>query len=172
MWYAVESAFVDGIHHKSRLMFDPNVDEEHPKFYPGTSLCRHDEEPDNCCQTFMDGTIEIHVDWFQTKDQAITFMNGDTTYAIHRTFYYSKKNRTLMSDFLKWESVSVPGRYAPWKGVVIQHYRDGLETLRDELMNELHDARNEKDVDMFYGYLKQIGLDINAVDELYDKMFP
>lgn len=171
MWCAVETAFVGGKHYKSRLLFDPNIDENSKGFYPGTFLCDEDEEPGNKCEKFMDGEIEIHTDWFQTKEQAITFVNGSTTYAIHRTFWYNKSTRSIHSNFLKWESVPALGKYLPFRGTVIKHYRDGYEVMCEQLMKELHDAKDAETEKLFYGYLASIGMDRNAVDKLYDEMF-
>lgn len=110
MWYAVETAFVDGKHLGSRCIFDMKVvpnDMCRPR--SGTCARPHNECPGNTCEKFMNGRIEIHVDWFQTKEQAIKFCNGSLTYIV----YMDDVHR----QFIKWEAVEVTGDMEPFRGI-------------------------------------------------------
>ena len=75
MWYAVETAFMNGRMLKSVPIFDLKTDENTTgRAIPGTCPLSHDEEPHNTCQKFLNGLVEIHTDWFQTKKQAMQFI--------------------------------------------------------------------------------------------------
>lgn len=119
MWYAVETAFIDGKHFASRLCFDPKV--ESNGFQPGTCMCGHQEEPHNSCETHMGGRIEIHIDWFQTKEQAKKFAEGQITYRIHKDVAWLPKNQSHISYFRKWEVVLVDKDRPPFIGIYEQH---------------------------------------------------
>lgn len=73
MWFAVETAFVNGVQYKSVPLFDPKLDSRTISggTASGTYAAGHHEEPHNTCQTFLKGLVEIHTDWFQTKEQAM-----------------------------------------------------------------------------------------------------
>lgn len=117
MWYAVETAFVDGKHFKSRPCFDMNVDPNTRRCPPGTCLCAHYEEPHNTCETFMEGLIEIHVDWFQTKEQAMKFIDGTLTYVMYYQSEYVPHIKTTLHHFIKWEAVDVTNDRPPFIGI-------------------------------------------------------
>lgn len=117
MWYAVETVFIDGNHFDSRPCFEMNVDPNYKGVQPGTCLCSHDEEPHNSCQTFLDGRIEIHLDWFKTKEQAMRFIDGSLTYVIH----YENNNKSRFLSFLKWEVINVTDDIQPWRGIYEAH---------------------------------------------------
>lgn len=66
-------------------------------------------EPHNSRQTFMNGLIEIHTDWFQTLEQARQFANSAGTYICHYTDRWSEKCRSRLTSFTKWEFVYLNG---------------------------------------------------------------
>ncbi len=117
MWYAVETAFINGTQYKSIPCFKKDVDEYGTGIQPGTCMRPHYEEPMNTCQTFLNGIIEIHTDWFQTKEQAMQFINGSLTYVITRREEYRKDINSTLSHFVKWEAVPANGEYLPYRGV-------------------------------------------------------
>lgn len=123
MWYAVETAFVDGKHLESRPCFDMNVDPDYKGVQSGTTMCSHYEEPCNSRQTFMGGRIEIHTDWFQTKEQAMKFCDGSLTYIVHQRAKYRKDIRSTILSFIKWEAVPVTGDMEPFRGIYQRHER-------------------------------------------------
>ena len=123
MWYAVETAFIDGKHFASKPYFDMNVDPDSRGIQPGTCLCRHDEMPHNTCETFMNGRIEIHTDWFQTKEQAMRFCDGSLTYIIHMRDEYRADIKSTLSHFVKWEAVETQGNILPYRGIY-QHHKN------------------------------------------------
>lgn len=112
MWFAVETAFIDGKHFASRPFFDMNANMNSKRALPGVCYCKHYEEPHNSSQTFMNGRIEIHTDWFQTKEQAMKFCDGSITYVIHY-----RKNKNSLRDFVKWETVEVQYGMEPFRGI-------------------------------------------------------
>lgn len=111
MWFAVETAFVDGNHLKSIPLF---LDEDTgARIQPGTCLCKHYECPGNREEKFLKGLIEIHTDWFQTKEQAHAFINGALTYIVTMR----KDPHGGLADFVKWETVSTSEGYEPWRSI-------------------------------------------------------
>lgn len=123
MWYAVETAFVDGKHLESKPCFDMNVDPNCRRAQPGTCHRSHDDEPYNSCETFMDGRIEIHTDWFQTKEQAMKFCDGSLTYIVHQDAHYRKSINSTILSFMRWEAVPVTGDMQPFRGIYQKHMR-------------------------------------------------
>lgn len=122
MWYAVETAFMNGRMLKSVPMFDLKMDENTAgRVIPGTCPLSHDEEPHNTCQKFLNGLIEIHTDWFQTKTQAMQFINGGITYIMHYRAVYRKDIKSTIRTFLKWEAVPALGERLPYKGIYMDH---------------------------------------------------
>lgn len=129
MWYAVETAFMNGRMLKSVPMFDPKMDENTAgRVIPGTCPLSHNEEPHNTCQTFLNGLIEIHTDWFQTKEQAMQFINGGITYVMHYRAVYRKDIKSTIRTFLKWEAVPAMGDKLPYKGIYMDHKEGDLLT--------------------------------------------
>lgn len=123
MWYAVETAFIDGKHFASRPYFSMDVDPKANYVQPGTTRNAHSEEPHNSCKTFMDGRIEIHTDWFQTKEQAMKFCDGSLTYVVHYRDYYRWDIKSTLSAFMKWEAVDVSEAYPAFRGIY-EHHKD------------------------------------------------
>lgn len=122
MWYAVETAFMNGRMLKSVPMFDPKTDENTTgRIIPGTCPLSHDEEPRNTCQKFLNGLVEIHTDWFQTKKQAMQFINGGITYIMHYRAVYRKDIKSTIRTFLKWEAVPALGDRLPYRGIYMDH---------------------------------------------------
>lgn len=121
MWYAVETIFMNGTQLKSVPMFNPNANEKSERILPGTCLCGHDEEPHNTCQKFLNGIVEIHTDWFQTKEQAMQFINGGITYIVHYRAVYRKDIKSTIRTFLKWEPVPALGENLPYRGIYKDH---------------------------------------------------
>lgn len=117
MWYAVETGFVEGRHLISRPCFAMDADEDVISPQAGCCARPHYEEPMNSCQTFLGGLVEIHTDWFQTKDQALKFCQGTLTYKVISREHYRADIRTTLRDFVKWEAVEVSEGYEPWRGV-------------------------------------------------------
>lgn len=113
MWYCVETAFVDGQHFKSIVVYDPA---DKRRFPAGTCLAEWDEEPHNTCEKFLNGLIEIHTDWFQTLEQAKMFASGAGTYISHYNARWYDRSRSWINSFVKWEFVSLEGR-EPWRGI-------------------------------------------------------
>ena len=78
MWYAVETAFIDGRFLGSRCLF---VDGDE------TSSVGHcfanDHEPVNQCQKEFGDRIELHTDWFESEELAHAFCDGNITYIHH-----------------------------------------------------------------------------------------
>lgn len=118
MWYAVETAFIDGKHFASRPVFDLGAT---PGSWKGICMAGHDEEPMNTREAFMDGRIEIHTDWFQTKEQAMKFMDGSLTYIVHLKACYKKSINSTLTSFMKWEAVDVIDSRPPFRGIYERH---------------------------------------------------
>lgn len=114
MWYAVESAFIDGKHYVSRCCFTGKQDGH--GFEPGTCARPHYEEPMNSCQSFMGGLIEIRTDWFQTREQAERFCQGTLTYRITCREEYRAGINSTLRHFIKWEAIPVEGDVLPYQG--------------------------------------------------------
>lgn len=112
MWFAVETAFIDGEHFASRPVFDMNADENSRRALAGVCYCEHYEQPHNSSQTFMNGRIEVRTDWFQTKEQAMKFCEGTITYVI-----YYRKEKNSFRDFIKWEAVEIKEDMKPFRGI-------------------------------------------------------
>lgn len=165
MWYAVETAFIEGRWYKSMLMFDPWASQENARALPGVCYAGHDECPHNTCQTFMGRLIEIHVDWFQTKEQAIEFMDGKIGYAMHFRTWYDRGIRSMRSEFIKWEPVKPPSPlFSKFRGVCEHHYDGGKEHIMNVLLHELKDAENDWYRDGTYRSLEIIGIDRETAD--------
>lgn len=102
MWYAVETAFIDGRFFGSRCLF---VDGDE------TSSVGHcfanDHEPVNQCQKEFGDRIELHTDWFESEELAHAFCDGNITYIHHYEAYYDKSIKTSRRRFLKREIVTV-----------------------------------------------------------------
>lgn len=139
MWYAVETAFVNGKQFKSIPLFEPDADEASGRVLPGTCMAGHNEEPHNTCQKFLKGLMEIHTDWFQTKEQAMDFINGGITYVIHYRAVYKKSIKSTIRTFLNWEAVPAQGEFLPYRGV----YKDHPE---GEVVKPYMEKRMEKEV--------------------------
>lgn len=95
MWYAVETTFVDD------KLFDVHgfdYDKRH-----GVCYAKHYEEPMNQTKKECNDRIEIHTDWFETKELAEKFINGEITY-IH---YYDCYESYFNCKFIKREIVNV-----------------------------------------------------------------
>lgn len=118
MWYAVETAFIDGKHFASRPCFDLDA---RPGSVKGICMASHNEQPMNTRETFMDGRIEVHTDWFQTKEQAMKFIDGSLTYVVHLKARYRKDIKSTITSFLKWEAVSVTDSRPPFRGIYEKH---------------------------------------------------
>lgn len=123
MWFAVETAFVDGKYLDSQPCFDLNLDPNYKGFAPGTTNRAHYEEPYNSCETHMNGRIEIHTDWFQTREQALAFCEGKLTYVIHLGIEYKQAINSDISHFIKWEVVEVKDDIEPYRGIYKRHKR-------------------------------------------------
>lgn len=125
-WYAVETAFFKGRRLASRPCFDPQVPDDARGIIPGTCDKPHWEEPMNSCQKFLDGLLEVNVDWFQTKEQAEDFMKGRITYIIHMEDEYRANINSTISHFIKWETILVADGLRPYRGVYVHHKRPSL----------------------------------------------
>lgn len=140
VWFAVETAFVGGQHLKSIPMFDQEADQlAYGRLLPGICLAGHDEEPHNTCQTFLKGFVEIHTDWFQTKEEALGFINGQITYIAHYRAKYRPEIKSTIRTFIGWETVSVSNKYPsylPYKGVYMDHSEDDLIKLIQKLRKQ------------------------------------
>lgn len=102
MWYAVETAFMNGEVVKSRICFTPGS-----KSPVGRCNAEHNEEPHNRCEEKFDGMFEFHTDWFQTEEQAIAFNEGKITYISHYDAYYHRGINSTLTKFKYWEAVPV-----------------------------------------------------------------
>lgn len=161
MWYAVEIAFIGGKHYKSRPCFD--MKSCHRRIGPGECMAGMDEEPHNMTQTFMNGDIEIRTSWFQTKEQAIQFINGELTYVKHYMVWYDKGIRTMRQRFLKWETVKVSDKFPPFQGSCKYEYRDGKEETMKALLTELCSAQDKETV---YRNFQSVGISKEQTDEM------
>ncbi len=121
MWYAVETAFIDGKHLSSIPLFDPDAGPDPCRVQKGTCLCRHDEEPHNSVQSFLGGRIEIHTDWFKSKEQAKRFIDGSLTYVIHFSDHYHKDINSTIPEFIRWEAVETSDDRPPFRGIYEHH---------------------------------------------------
>lgn len=118
----------------------------------------------------MGGLIEIHVDWFKNMTQAVQFANGGITYAIHQEVWYDKAVKSVRSSFLSWEAVPALDDCLPFRGRYVRHYRDGKENMVNELLQELLNAKDEKDKETAYRNLDIIGIDKTMAEELATKI--
>ena len=114
MWYAVETAFVDGRLLGSECVFQKG--DESP-----VGRCYYDEraEPVNSCEKKFGDRIEIHVDWFESEELAEKFREGLITYRHIYDAYYDNAVKSTRRRFRRREIVDVDpskGIY-PHKGV-------------------------------------------------------
>lgn len=119
MWYAVETAFVDGKVFGSRCLF-VDGDETSPMGHCFVDDC---EKPFNQCQKEFGGRIEIHTDWFESEELAHAFCDGKITYIHHYEAYYDKPIRTTRRRFLKREIVKIDKEQGifPYRGIYKDH---------------------------------------------------
>lgn len=99
MWYAVETVFIDG------KLFDIHgfdYDKKH-----GITYAEHNEEPMNRVKSECNNRIKIHTDWFETKELAEKFINGEITYVHYYDTYYKKSINSTLKKFSKREIVKV-----------------------------------------------------------------
>lgn len=124
MWYAVETAFINGNQFASRLCFKDGD--------RVAGICYEDEdaEPHNSCQKFMDGKIEIHYDWFQTKEQAKQFANGGITYVVVYQDEYRPDINSTISHFIGWHTEPCLGENLPYRGIYEHHNGEKVTRIR------------------------------------------
>lgn len=103
MWYAVETAFIDNKWFGSRCMFD----EENEKSRAGTCMASHDEQPMNRTERFFNNRIEIHTDWFESKELAKAFIAGEITYCHLYHTWYDKRIHSTKQKFIRREIIPV-----------------------------------------------------------------
>lgn len=114
MWYAVETAFIDGKFFGSHCLF---IDGDTSPM--GHCYASIDEEPMNSCEKKYNNRIEIHTDWFESEDLAKSFRDGKITYIHYYDAYYDKSVKTTFTRFRKRKIVSIDvenGIY-PYKGI-------------------------------------------------------
>lgn len=170
MWYAVETAFIKGKQYKSILLFDKNVKSDSRRAQPGTCLADHNEAPHNMSKLFLNNEIEIHTDWFQTKEQAEQFKNGGITYIVHEEVWYDSSIRTVRSRFMHWETVPANGKYLPFHGAYEYHCRDGKDAMIKQLLRALMNAKNEGDKEASYHNLSILDIYRDAADKMVTEM--
>lgn len=103
MWYAVETVFIDGKLFGSQCLFDED------DAVKGCCYCSHNEEPMNSSHTEFGGRIEIHCDWFETKELAMRFQDGEITYKHIYEAYYKPSIKSTLTQFVKREIVELCG---------------------------------------------------------------
>lgn len=111
MWYAVETVFIDG------ELFDIHgfdYDKRH-----GITYAEHDEEPMNKTKRECSDRIEIHTDWFETKELAKGFIDGKITYVHYYDAYYDKSINSTLKKFSKRKivKVDIDNGILPYKGI-------------------------------------------------------
>ncbi|MCC2255683.1 hypothetical protein LKD70_14910 [Ruminococcus sp. CLA-AA-H200] len=117
MWYAVETAFVDGKLLGSHCCFKD--DDTTPVGHCNASW---NEEPYNSCEKKFGDRIEIHVDWFETAELAHAFCDGKVTYITHCNAYYDKSIKTTLTKYHHREIVDVDHtKHYPHRGEVKLH---------------------------------------------------
>ncbi len=102
MWYAVETVFINGKFFDSKCVFTD--DENSPV---GHCYCSMDEEPMNRRKTEFGGKIEIHLDWFESKELAKKFCDGEITYMHVYDAYYKKSIKSTLRRFKERKIVKV-----------------------------------------------------------------
>ena len=118
MWYAVETAFIDGQLFESRCCFIDG-DTSSPV---GHCFAGSEQEPQNSCQKFYNDRIEVRVDWFESESIAHDFCDGKITYIHHYEAYFDKSILTTRRRYIKREIVPVDHvKYFAHKGVDIEH---------------------------------------------------
>lgn len=121
MWYAVETAFVDG-----QLLASECVFQEGDTSPLGHCYASLSEEPMNMCEKKFFDRLEIHTDWFESEELAKQFSEGKITYVHHYDAYYSPGIRSTRTRFTKREIVAVDEEkgYFPYRGVRQLHKLD------------------------------------------------
>lgn len=121
MWYAVETAFVDGQLLGSNCCF---IDRDEQSSV-GHCFADWNEEPHNSCQKEFNDRIEIHVDWFETETLAHAFCDGKVTYITHYDAYYKKSINSTLRRYRSREIVKVDHKeHFPWRDEVKDHLLD------------------------------------------------
>lgn len=92
MWYATETAFVDGELLGSRIMFTPGS----PDTDPVGKCFSNEKEPQNSETRLFGDRIEVHTDWFETEEAAQRFVDGEITY-VHKYEIYKNMAPRFMS---------------------------------------------------------------------------
>lgn len=112
MWYAVETAFIDGKWFGSRCLFDKGSSN-----LKGHCYSSHNVEPMNQCQKLFDNRIEIHTDWFESEQLAEDFVAGKITYQHTYHTWYNPSIKSTLKQFIKREIISVDEKIGfPRKG--------------------------------------------------------
>lgn len=121
MWYAVETAFVDGKHFGSKCVFSEGDLSPVGHCYAGLN-----EEPLNSCEKKFDNRIEIHFDWFESEKLAKDFCDGKITYIHHYEAYYKKSIKSTLRRFSRREIVNVDEQNGilPYRGIYKDHMLD------------------------------------------------
>ena len=121
MWYAVETAFVDG-----QLLGSECVFKEGDTSLLGHCLADLSEEPHNSCEKKFFGRLEIHTDWFESEELAKQFKEGKITYIHHYEAYYKRSINSTLRRFLRREIVEVDEAkgYLPYEGIYMDHQID------------------------------------------------
>lgn len=102
MWYCVETVFIDGKLFGSRCCFDE--DDRSPV---GKCYAAETEEPHNSRKEEFGGRIEIHLDWFESRELATDFRDGKITYVHTYESYYKKSINSTLRKFSQRKIVDV-----------------------------------------------------------------
>ena len=112
MWYATETAFIDGKLFGTRCLF-----KEGDTSAVGHCYCSHNEEPMNEVKYEFGNRIEIHTDWFESEELAKSFCEGKITYKHIYDTYYKPSIRSTLSNFRKREIIEVKDGIEPYRGI-------------------------------------------------------
>ncbi len=120
-WYAVETAFVDGELLDSKCCFV-----EDGSSIVGVQIASHTEAPQNFCRKEFCDRIEIHTDWFETKELAKAFSEGKITYIHHFDAYYKASIKSTLRHYRSRELVEVCEEKGimPYRGIYKDHMLD------------------------------------------------
>lgn len=94
MWYAVETAFIDGEHLGSYCVFQDG------DTGPVGHCYSKEKYPINMCEKKFNDRIEIHVDWFESEELAHQFSEGKITYC-HIFETWKGRQRFIRREILK-----------------------------------------------------------------------
>ena len=135
MWYAVETAFVDGQLLGSQCCF-VDGDEQSPV---GHCYADRNEEPHNSCQKEFNDRIEIHVDWFETEELAHAFCDGRYEYYIDidpLNYTLRQKFKGRSKDGKEKDSVRTCGYFGNIRTAISEYLKlVQLEVMRDEVLS-------------------------------------